>query len=419
MSARPLILPFMQMPTSLTAPSAARRVRFPFFVRLLLALACTVAAGRAQAQTVPLRDLPRAAVEIEDPFSIVSGAIEVAGGRVIAIDGLETQLFVVDFAKGTRTALGRQGSGPGEYRIPAGIIRIRGDTVWAVDAGQMRIVVFNPDLTPGTAFPFLLFDQQTSSALSGPYFADGRGRIYANAMTLQGARSATGGAMQFPDSVTLVRVDGRDKSARSELARIRLAVSGKPEMQVSGNNVKYKMAFPGLVAADIWGVFPDGRVAIVRGATYSVEFITPDGKRTPPSVIPYERIKVTEEDKKAEMAEAQRSLAEQQKAMRKVMPANVTMTFDLTAPEKWPNEYPPIAAGVALPAPDGNIWVKRAIPVRRAREQWDVIDRAGKLVARWQLPPKVSLVGVGAGVAYTSRTDEDDLRYLQRVPLAK
>jgi hypothetical protein len=157
----------------------------------------------------------------------------------------------------------------------------------------------------------------------------------------------------------------------------------------------------------------------VRGATYNVEFIAADGKRSAPTAITYERIKVTDADKSAELADAKREMSDQQKAMQKMMPANMSFTFELTPPEKWPNEYPPVGGYAAIPAPDGRLWVKRAIPVRIGREQWDVIDANGKLVARYQLPKKVNLFAAGDGVVYTVRVDEDDLRYLQRVPIPK
>jgi hypothetical protein len=190
-------------------------------------------------------------------------------------------------------------------------------------------------------------------------------------------------------------------------------------MKQSGTALKYSMAYPGLVFADAWAVFPGGRVAIVRGSSYSVEFIGADGKHSAPVRIPYEKIRVTDADRKAEMDEAKRMMAEQSKAVQKMLPAGVTMEFELLPPASWPAEYPPIAALGMLSAPDGRLWVKRAIPTRVGREQWDVIDPAGKLVARWQLPKKVSIVAVGQGVVYTVRTDEDDLRYIQRVNLPK
>jgi hypothetical protein len=63
--------------------------------------------------------------------------------------------------------------------------------------------------------------------------------------------------------------------------------------------------------------------------------------------------------------------------------------------------------------------VQRIVPKRIDREHWDVIDAAGKLVARWQLPAKTTIVALGNGVAYTVRTDEDDLKYVQRVVLPR
>jgi hypothetical protein len=115
------------------------------------------------------------------------------------------------------------------------------------------------------------------------------------------------------------------------------------------------------------------------------------------------------------MDEAQKTMKEQGKAAQKMMPAGMSMEFELLPPTSWPANYPAAAPLGVLPGSDGRLWVKRATPIRVGREQWDVIDQAGKLVASWRLPAKTTLVAVGQGVVYTVRTDEDDLRYLQRV----
>lgn len=369
----------------------------------------------ARTQAVAVRDLPKPSREIEEPFSMVAGVTELKPGRLLAVDGIEMELAIVDFADGSRTALGRQGSGPGEYRAPTGMFRVQGDTIWVVDALQQRIVVFNPDLTPGTTFPFLTFDQATTTALTAPFLSDRRGRLYASAMVIQAGRGGGQIQMSIPDSVTLVRLDPRDKSTRAEIARLRFPVSGKPDIKQNGTALKYTMAYPGLVAADAYAVFPDGRIAIVHGANYSIEFIGLDGKRSAPSRIAYTPIKVTAADQKAELDEARRLMGEQGKAVQKMMPANITMDFELLPPATWPDNYPAVSPLGAMAAPDGRVWVKRAIPFRVGREQWDVIDASGKHVASWRLPAKTTLVGIGQGVVYTVRTDEDDLRYLQRV----
>lgn len=384
-----------------------------------LALLCALGTV-VQGQQVPLRDLPAAAKEIEEPFSLVAGATEIKPGKLVVYDGVEIELAVVDFATGTRTALGRQGSGPGEYRAVAGVFRMAGDTLWILDALQMRVAVFTPSLEPGTTFPFMLFDAQSGTALTAPMFADRRGHIYASAMALDMARGRGGAPqMRMPDTVAVVRVDPRAGDTRTEVARVRFPTSGQPQMERNGNALKFTMAYPGLVASDPWAVFPDGRLAIVRGATYTVQFIGADGKASSPVRVAYEPIRVTEADQKAEMDEARRQMEEQNKAMQKMMPANVQMSFELLPPASWPDHYPPVAPLGILPAPDGRLWVKRGTPVRVGREQWDVLDQQGKLVARWRLPAKTTIVAIGQGVAYTVRTDEDDLRYVQRVELPR
>jgi hypothetical protein len=384
-----------------------------------ISLAALMFAAPAFAQ-VAVRDLPRARSEIEEPFSLIAGAIEIRPNQVLAVDATEGTIALVDFAKGTRTAVGRQGSGPGEYRAPAGLLRVRGDTIWLIDAMLQRVTAFNPDLTPGTTFPLLMLDQATMTVLTAPFFSDRTGRVYSSAMKIQAGVGGGGNDMQMslPDSVGLVRFDPR-QAARTEVTKLRFPISGKPEISRAGNSMKYTMAFPGFVPADPWAVFPDGRIAIIRGATYTVEFIAPDGTKSTAGRIAYTPVKLTEADQKAEMAEARRAMVEQGKIVQKMMPAGFSMDFELLPPASWPANYPPVAPLNALAAPDGRLWVKRNMPFRIGREQWDVIDATGKLVASWRLPAKTTIVAVGQGAAYTVRTDEDDLRYIQRVEIPK
>jgi hypothetical protein len=387
----------------------------------LLIAACPLVghATSVRAQQVPLRDLPKAAREIDEPFSLITAVAEIKPGMAAVYDGVDGELSTVTFANGSRAVLGRTGSGPGEYRTVAGVFRMQGDTLWVLDAMQMRIVAFTPQLKPGPSFPFMLFDAKTSSALTAPFGSDSRGRLYASALEIRASEGRSGPTMQFPDSVDVVRVDPRAGGERTVLSRLRYPISGKPEMKRNGTNIKYTLAFPGLVAADAYAVFPDGRVAIVRGASYTVEFLTPDGRRTAPARIAYDRVRVTDADRKAEMDEARRQAEEQGRAVRKMMPAGVTMQFELLPPASWPEFYPPISPLGALAAPDGHLWVKRAVPVRLGREQWDVISPAGVLVARWRLPAKTTLLALGTGVVYAVRTDADDLRYVQQVVLPR
>lgn len=383
---------------------------------VLIALLASQLAHSLAAQELPIRDLPKPVREIEDPFSLILSTRELRPGLLVVSDGEEGQVSLVDFARGSKSPLGRKGGGPGEYNLAAAVFRLAGDTLWILDGqgGAARIVSFGPDLKAGTTFIIQLFDQQDTTIVQGAMFNDTRGRLYSTAMKLR--MSGTGAII--PDSMDLVWFDPRaTRMVRNLVARVRTPSTGKQDIQRQGGNIKVSTPFPGLLPADAWVAFPDGRVAIVRGANYRVEFILPNGSKPSPTVIPYERYRVTEADKKAELDEVRRQTAQQMTMLRKMMPAGVTLDVEVTPPPSWPAEYPPVVPLGALPAPNGDLWVRRSIPAKLERERWDVIDRSGRLVARWQLPTKVALVALGTGSVYTARIDQDDLRYVQRVDL--
>lgn len=251
-------------------------------------------------QEPPIRDLPKPVREIDDPFSLVIASRELRPGVLVVSDGMEGQVSLVDFARGTKSPLGRKGGGPGEYNLAAGLFRLAGDTLWILDGqgGAARIVSFGPDLKAGTTFIVQLFDQQDTTVVQGSMFSDTRGRLFSTAVKF---RMGDTGPI-IPDSMDLVWFDPRAKKmVRTLIARVRTPSTGKQDIKRDGGNIKVSTPFPGLLAADAWVAFPDGRIAIVRGANYRVEFILPNGSKPSPTVIPYERYRVTEDDKKAEL----------------------------------------------------------------------------------------------------------------------
>ncbi|HYV97981.1 MAG TPA: hypothetical protein VE967_11040 [Gemmatimonadaceae bacterium] len=399
----------------------------------LLAAAIAAAPCASLPAQVPLRDVPKPVKEIEEPFTLITSIHEMKGGRVLVADAAEQQVSWVDFATGTLTKLGRQGAGPGEYSAPAGIFRLAGDTIWIFDQlGQSgRFVSFLPDGKPGTTFPFISFNTADSSQIAQPLI-DARGMVYAMAVPLKiaggGDAAAAGGAranIQLADSSTLVRFDPRVVNGpRTKVARLKFFTSGGGRggmtQQVVGTNIKMTMAYLGMNTGDTFALFNDGRIAIVRGTTYRVDFITPSGAPGVSATIPYEHVKVTAADHELEMNAARRVVKDQMVMVKKMLPAGYTLEFEMTPPVSWPAEYPPVNASGVRPAPDGRLWVQRFVPERIGREQWDVIDAAGKLVARWQLPANVRLLGLGEnGVVYAARKDNDDLLYLQRIQLPR
>jgi hypothetical protein len=329
---------------------------------------------------------------------------------------------VIDLTTGARSPLGRRGGGPGEYQAPAGLLRLPGDTLVVLDigggqgGGSARVVRFGPDLAPAATTTLMLFNLSDTSVVQGTMFPLANGEVASTSIKL-----IVGPQGPLPgDTMRIVRFGlGDGTPTFTKLDAIRTPQTGQREQTINGQAITIKQPFPGLVTADAWAAFPDGRVAIIRGEGYTVEFIEADGTRRPPVAIPYTRFPVTAEDQTAELDEAREQLATVMTVVRRTLPPGVTLDIQILPPPAWPAEYPPIAPIVAHAATDGRVWVRRSVPVRLGQEQWDVIGRDGALVAQWRLPADVSLVGVGDGAVYVTRADEDDLRHLQRVVLPR
>ncbi len=388
----------------------------------LLSLVALVACGQSDGldDAVELIDLPAPNAELAEPFTAVAGAVELTNGELVVVDGSDAEVSVVDFAAGSRALLGKRGAGPGEYTAPVGALRLAGDTIAVLDVsgaggGSARVVRFNPDRSAGATGTMMLFNMLDTSAVQGTMFPSATGDVFSTAIKLR-----FGPAGPIPsDTMNIVRFAMVPTPTFTTLAHIRTPQTGEREQRVEGNAITIRAPFPGLVTADAWTAFPDGRVAIIRGEGYTVEFLSPDGTVSAPVAIPYDRIPVTAADQEAELATTRQQLADAMVMIRRSMPPGVTIDIEVVPPPSWPTEYPPVSAIVAFPDAAGNVWVRRATQARVDREQWDVIGPTGTLVARWRLPQAVRLVAVGDGTVYTTRVDEDDLRYLQRVVLPR
>ncbi len=99
-------------------------------------------------------------------------------------------------------------------------------------------------------------------------------------------------------------------------------------------------------------------------------------------------------------------------------PAPIYRAPTLVKPSDLPDYKPPVALTSAKADGDGNLWV-RALPMRPTPGGiiYDVINRAGVMVDRIQLPPAYQLVGFGPGkIVYLSNRDATGL-HLSRVRL--
>ncbi len=400
-----------------------------------------------QAQ-LPVRTYSKPAAEHAEPFTAIRGVRELADGRVVVTDPRDKVVQIIDFKTGRGTPVGRIGSGPNEYQMPATAFALPGDSTMIFDPLNSRFLMLGPGgrlagtwspansepegaRAPVTVAPrpeggartFTVGGLGGAMSLMSARASDAQGRLYLTGAPLvmgpDGPRSA--------DSMPITRVR-RTAMAADTLAWIQLpknAANVTSSGRAGNQNVSIRVGGTPFSAQDGWTVFPDGRVAVVRTSDYHVEVYPAAGKGAPsrgPSVR-YTPIKVTEAEKQA-WRDARSANAPMAIAMTREVgaggavrsssaPANVQQD----EPSEWPAVMPAFESGQVHALPNGQIWVGRYRAANDKSPRFDVFDGAGKHLGQVVFPPRTTIAGFGKGVVYTVRSDEDDLQYLQRYAL--
>ena len=381
----------------------------------LLAL---VAAGSSVAHGQQKLSLGKAEAEYAESFTRIGAIRELPSRKVIVVDPTDRVVQMVDFATGKGFKIGREGSGPGEYRIPGALLGLPDGTTLLNDPALRHFLTIDGDGKPGAVVDM----PRPSGAASGPVFAigptgvrgiDERGRVYFE----QSPFSPTGTTL---DSVAILRWD-RVKTDFDTVGYVKYP-AGSASATNSGGNVRVMIGGGKIWApAETWGVAGDGRVARVQPNPYRVIWISGRGQLAAGPAVPYTPLKVTEADKEAFI-----------EARKKLRPTTITLgggggntrspgtnaNFQPPPPE-FAETKPPFTAGPGggnsvYVTPEGEVWVLRTRPAQDKTPSYDVFDRTGMLVKNVSLQPNSRVVGFGKGTVYVVRTDEDDLEYLQR-----
>jgi hypothetical protein len=341
---------------------------------------------------------------VAEEFTQIRGVRELPDGRVLVTDRLDKGLGVVDFRSGSFQRIGRTGRGPAEYRMPAGLMPMTGDSTLLVDEGNARLAVIGPDLRIHRSFTLRL---PGSSVPMGTRGVDGQGRFY---IQVPGWVSRSVEAIN--DSLVLVRFDPRANRVDT-LARVKGATMR------TGPAPRMRLPIVPFSPQDGWTVDPTGRVTIVRANDYHVEFLEPAGRVTRGPVIPFERLPVTEGDRIAWTRRfTENSAVGGKEADGGLSPVPNEWLEDeqvrRTAAENvFAETRPPFTDAAALLAPDGTLWVERSVRLEQP-STWDVFDRDGRLVARVIMPRGRRLAGLGDRALYAVATDEDGIQRLER-----
>jgi 6-bladed beta-propeller protein len=323
-----------------------------------------VAQGRGASPTVtPVLEIGGEDVPESYTFNRITGIDVGPDGAIYVLDGGDRMVKVYDAAGRFLRRVGRDGSGPGEFREP---VDIRVDSVVRVaEGGLQRVSTFRrtgehlgTDRLPVSAVPL---------AVAGYPL---RGRLL---LVQSAARVVYGGPASENSPVIQLTLVSPDQRAAA-FARFD---AGATVWHAKGATVPWGIAPSEFGAGGAWAVSGDSLVAVADGQAATVRWYRADpaGRLVPirTAALPSASRPVTG----ADLREVERRLRADD---REPLPRQV----EFIAPPRWS------VATRAFFEPDGSLWVRNSASDARG-SVWTAFDPAGRVRLHFTLPPHFDL----------------------------
>jgi hypothetical protein len=373
------------------------------FAGLLMAVSA-IPDGRVAAQdNPPRRQLAKPDATFPEPFSLIRGLRELRDGRVLITDWIEERLVALDFSSGDARDLGRVGGGPEEFRLPAGLVALPGDSTLLVDVGNGRLAVVGPDLRIHRTF-----SASPSEARYGltPRYADAEGFLYFTVPPW-----ARGPAAGPGDSVEIARWHPVQHTVEPVAM-----VKGMTPRRDRGPSLTPRFPNVPFAPQDAWAVTPRGDLFVVRSDDYHVERGTGDRAVVGPP-IDYSTLPVSHDDKFAyvlwntlttPVGGRDGGLTHQ--------PADWSEAAHIEkmiADNEFAEVKPAFVPRGVWTTPEGQLWVERSVPFAKP-VRYDVFDDHATRIAQVVLPEGRRVLGFGRGVVYAVIEDADGFQRIER-----
>jgi hypothetical protein len=384
-------------------------------------------------QGPPIRDLGSPTAVSRDPLASVAAVVEVAAGHVYVNDITAHRLLYFDssLAHGVVIAdsTGTNGESYGER--PATLLSFRGDSALLIMPASLSMLVLSPQgrVVRTMAMPPVPSDVPVliGNIFGTPGF-DSRARMiyFAPVRLVFEPRPGNGPATFEPvDSALLVRFDLStrvlDTVGAIRIPRTRSTVVPRAGQDAPRTSLT---AFPpGMI--DDWAVTADGRLAIVRGRDYHVDWLDSSDAWHSTARMPYAWERLDDEQKAAlidsaavalqvridsAIASVRQGPAVQGRGARSVVAPSVSRA-DLA---DVPDYRPAFGQGAVRGDLNGKVWIRTNKTVD-GRTEYDVVNAQSGLIDRVQLPPFRQIAGFGRGVVYLGVRDPAGVTHVERV----
>jgi hypothetical protein len=401
-----------------------------------------------QSQPAPIVRLI-ATPDAKSPPALVSPVAvrQLPNGTLLVNDTQRRQVLLFDRDLATFTIVADSAGGAkNSYGAGAGgIIPYVADSTLLVDPAGLSMFVIDP---AGKIARVASVPRSQDAAALGTNTATSPGLDAKGHLVYRGisrVKQVTNGGLtiaQFPDSVDIDRVDLAtrrvDTAAFYKISKTNMIVTQTEKGVSVGAEINPVQTI------DDWAVLADGSIAIVRGLDYHVDVVHPDGTLTSAPKIPFDWRPLSDDEKVAVLDSAKRAVERMvtngggaaMMAMHgggSASPAgghggggatfgsigegkNVPPTIKMVSPSALPDYWPPFGQGAAKADADGNLWVRTTAKRTNAigGPIYDVVDRAGTLTDRIQVPPGRQIIGFGKGGVVYLAAREDGGAWLER-----
>ena len=395
----------------------------------------------------PVRPLPRAAATTTEPLMSATQVRPLSGVRLLLNDVTRRRLMVFDSTLTQFTVVADSASGAANpYGTGVGtLVAYRGDSSLLMETTSLSMLVIDGEgrIVRVRAIP----RSQDASRISNLYTGmDAQGRLiyrgFAN-MILPAPPSGGGVAVpEQPDSLPLLRIDLATRRLDTA-AMLKTPKSSMTVTQSPTGGIRISSRTNPLPVLDEFAVTSDGRIALVRGRDYHIDWLNPDGTVTSSPKMPFDWQRL-DEDRKASFLDSVRVAREKQReesikttiarydSMMEVArkgegpepqplpPMNEYYPpITMVGPDELPDYRPPFATGAVRADADGNVWI-RTVPMKPTPggQVYDVVNGSGVVIDRIQIQPQRTLVGFGpGGIVYVGVRDPKGVR-LERVRLS-
>lgn len=386
-------------------------------------------------QVIPIRRVTMPSAHTVERLGAVAGLRELTDGGILVNDTAGHRLVVFRARLDSCFSIA-DSSGNSGQRYPrsafAGLYAYSGDSTLFPDVNTRTLLVIDPhgQVARVMAHPRdrdFAYLSQTTSGVPG---IDSQQRL----IYLGGPHESS--KISERDTIQLIRASFQTRSVDTVAAVTRprimpLKISTGPDGRIHG--IQTINPVPGGV--DNWAVLSDGAIAIVRAYDYHIDWILPDGTRMTTPRMSFDWRRLTEDAKRARidsivalvdsMSAAGHPFGLKTIATRgqdgKARVDTVVPQVEFIPLELVADYIPPVRNGAVKPDLDQHLWI---LPTTSRLSGdglvYDVVNEAGIIIERVQLPPGRELGGFGrGGVLYLIAHDKRAGVFVERVSMSR